>query len=85
MGTTWCPAVHRHDDGFAVRVHHPRSTPEDWIFEYFEMDATGLITSAPRGHAKAYRPGRVLDVAAVAEASLTPELDAPPFPAGGLR
>lgn len=83
-GTTWCPAVHRKGDGFAVRVHHPRSTPGRWVFEYFELDASGLITSAPRGHAKVWRPGRVVDVAAVAEVQLTPELDAPRFQIGGL-
>jgi hypothetical protein len=63
MGTH--PAVGRDDgdEGYFARVL-VSSVPGTYggsldRYAYFRFDAAGVITEAPRGHAKDYRPGRV--------------------------
>ena len=80
FGRTWCPAVDRSDGGgFSIRfvksetlAGFSRST----TYDYFELDADGLITVAPRGFARDYKPGRVVDIAAAAEQYAAPDPDA---------
>jgi hypothetical protein len=53
------PAVIRKDDGtYQIRVLTSRTAKTD-RYGYFETDADGLITAAPRGHAKDYKGGRI--------------------------
>lgn len=79
FGGTWCPAVARKGDGYRIRVvkattrsDYSRST----TYDYFEFDAEGVVTTAPRGYARDYKPGRVVDIAAAAVRYATPQPDA---------
>jgi hypothetical protein len=79
-GARWCPAVFRRDHGgYAIRYVKTQTVSGDDVrttFDYFELDADGLITVAPRGFAREYKPGRVVDIAAQAERYATPDPDA---------
>lgn len=72
----WCPAVYETGRGYGIRVVQSRSTNtvgRQVTYDYFAIDADGLITTAPRGYAKEYKPGRVVDIAAAVERFATPE------------
>lgn len=76
FGGQWCPAVHqRKGGGYAIRVHtSERRTGSNLTctFDYFYLDADGVITTAPRGFAKVFKPGQVTDIAAAVERFATP-------------
>jgi len=65
---SWCPAVTKHEDGrHSIRVlmsrrfsNMGRDTTDK--YDYFELDADGVITKSPRGYAKAYNKIRVRDI-----------------------
>lgn len=65
FGDRWCPAVFFDDRGggrYRVRVvtgERTRGATITRSWDFFECDPTGLVTLAPRGHAKQYKPGRV--------------------------
>ncbi len=51
------PAVYKNDNGYGIRIKtgeswHGANTTYEW--DYFNLDATGLITSSPRGLAKLF-------------------------------
>lgn len=84
FGAKWCPAVHRTEgrQGYGIRIAASVTTTNDrahYRYDYFELDPDGVITTAPRGHAKDYKPGRVVDIAAVADEQATPDRDARRF------
>lgn len=62
----WCPAVTRKDDGtYQIRVLMSRNVRGANItdkYDYFELDADGVITKSPRGYARAYNKIRVRDI-----------------------
>jgi hypothetical protein len=76
FGETWCPAVHhRKEGGYGIRVvaTASQSGPNAYVgFDYFYLDTDGLITTAPRGFARDYKPGRVVDIAAAVERFAVP-------------
>jgi hypothetical protein len=77
FGTKWCPAVHRTEWGYGIRVirsHSFSGANLGVAYDYFELDTDGLVTTAPRGWAKAYKPGRVVDI----EKAVERFVDAPP-------
>lgn len=79
VGSTWCPAVRRTNRGYAIRVLKSETvtfTSRTETFDSFELDADGNVTTAPRGWAKAYKPGRVVDIEAAALAYEAPQADA---------
>lgn len=49
--------------GYAIRILKALSIDHNGTriekYDFFYTDDTGLITQAPRGHAKTYRPGRI--------------------------
>lgn len=79
FGAKWCPAVYRKGSGYGIRflksetvtLNHRSET-----FDYFELDADGVITTAPRGHTKDWKPGRVVDIEAAAAQYEAPQADA---------
>jgi hypothetical protein len=79
-GDRWKPAVHRRDGGGYgirfVKTHTVYNTGSTTTFDYFELDDDGLITTAPRGFARDYKPGRVVDIAEAAERYAVPDPDA---------
>ena len=79
FGEKWCPAVHRKAGGYAIRFLKSESLSlghRSVTYDYFELDADGTITTAPRGYARDYKPGRVTDIAEAAEAFATTDRDA---------
>jgi hypothetical protein len=61
----WCPAVYGGTVGYGIRVLMSRSYKGRDIvdkYDYFELDADGVITKSPRGYAKAYNKIRVRDI-----------------------
>lgn len=75
FGEKWCPAVRRRKEGYGIRVvaKATQSGPNAYIgFDYFYLDDEGLITTAPRGFARDYKPGRVVDIEAAVELFATP-------------
>ncbi len=79
FGEKWCPAVHRRKSGYAIRLLKSESISlgqRSLTYDYFELDADGTITTAPRGYARDYKPGRVTDIEAAAERYATPDRDA---------
>lgn len=79
FGDRWSPAVSRRVGGFSIRVvksstFYGRNVSTN--FDYFLLDDNGLITTAPRGFARDYKPGRVVDIAAAVERFATPQADA---------
>ncbi|GLY08303.1 hypothetical protein [Actinoplanes sp. NBRC 101535] len=80
FGDRWCPAVHeRKDGGYAIRVRtmqrHSGSS-STLNFDYFELDADGVITTAPRGFARDFKPGQVTDIKTQVERFATPDPNA---------
>ena len=75
----WCPAVGLKDDGYQIRflksltVHNGE---ERVTYDYFELDGDGVITVAPFGHARMWKPGRVVDIAEAVERFATPDPEA---------
>jgi hypothetical protein len=83
FGEKWCPAVHRTSyrgvHGYAIRVLKSCTVSGDserLIFDEFELDATGGVATAPRGYAKVFKPGRVVDIEAAAARYEAPQADA---------
>jgi hypothetical protein len=77
FGTKWCPAVSTSELGYRIRVIKSRSftgVSHGVTYDYFELDLDGTVTTAPRGWAKAYKPGRVVDI----EKAVERFVDAPP-------
>lgn len=67
---TWCPAVERTEHGFHIRFvksYTVNGAYRSVTYDYFELDADGVITTAPRGYAKVYKPARVVDIADAAD------------------
>lgn len=66
FGGKWCPAVGREADGtYQIRVLMSRITRGANTtdkYDYFELDADGVIIKSPRGYAKAYNKIRVRDI-----------------------
>lgn len=77
---TWMPAVARRGEGgFGIRVVKSVAISGDNAavsYDYFHLDDDGTVTSAPRGCARVFRPGRVVDVEAALERYATPQADA---------
>lgn len=90
-GDRWCPAVACDGDGYSIRVvaaetvQRTRSGEENvnTVFDYFYLDSEGVITTAPRGYARDYKPGRVVDIDAAVERFAVPDPDAVKFRIGG--
>lgn len=80
-------AVARRDNGgYQIRILKSRTVrgdSEKVDYDYFELDPTGLITIAPWGTAKDWKPGRVTDIAEAAERYATPPADAMRINLGG--
>lgn len=75
FGGTWCPAVHRIGDGYGIRIVRSESLTlnnRSVTYDYFYLDADGTITTAPRGYAREYKPGRVTDIVEAFERFATP-------------
>lgn len=78
-GTKWCPAVGRTERGFHIRFTKSlviNGADQRHTYDYFELDADGVITTAPYGHAKDWKPGRVVDIEAAVERFAAPQPDA---------
>lgn len=79
FGEKWCPAVHRTSRGYGIRFLKALVVSGDnqhMSFDYFELDADGVVTTAPRGYAKVFKPGRVVDIEAIAARYEAPQADA---------
>jgi hypothetical protein len=78
FGDKWCPAVHeRKDGGYAIRVHtSERRSGNSLNFDYFYLDADGVITTAPRGFARDFKPGQVADIQTAVARFATPDPNA---------
>lgn len=88
FGETWCPAVHETEHGYGIRViraHSFSSTTEQVSYDYFEVYRDGTVTMAPRGWARAYKPGRVVDIEAAVKRFATPWPGATRIEFGGVR
>lgn len=86
FGERWCPAVHRNSDGYGIRVIRSitRSGASEQVsYDYFELDAHGVVTTAPRGFAKEYKPGQVADIETWVERYRVPQPDAKRITFGG--
>jgi hypothetical protein len=61
------PGVSRHGDGYQIRIqvsNFLRGNSHKMTWDYFYLDATGLIVKSPRGYSKAYNGKvRVIDIA----------------------
>lgn len=78
----WCPAVVEKNGGYQIRILAGRSfRGRDVVdrYDYFELDADGVITKSPRGHAKAYNKLRVRDIAEAAERYAVEDPAVPPM------
>jgi hypothetical protein len=67
FGVKWYPAVHETAQGYGIRVIKSQSFSDinrSYTYDYFKLDADGVVTTAPRGFAKDYKPGRVVDIEA---------------------
>ena len=79
FGDKWCPAVVKTGRGYRIRVVKSETlgaNTRNTTYDYFDLDADGLITVAPRGYARDYKPGRVVDIAAAVERYATPDPEA---------
>jgi hypothetical protein len=84
FGRSWCPAVGRDgaDGGYSIRVLKSRRQRGDQVtdsYDYFELDTHGTVLAAPHGHARDFKPGRVIDIAAAADRFAEPQQDARHF------
>lgn len=91
-GEKWCPAVHRiqrsirNTPGFGIRVLKSKTMTaagEHLVFDFFEVADDGTITTAPRGYAREYKPGRVTDIAEAVGRYAIPQDDALRINLGG--
>jgi hypothetical protein len=79
FGEKWCPAVDKTALGYRIRVLKSETVTlnsRTETFDEFVLDADGNVTTAPRGWAKAYKPGRVTDIEAAAAQYEAPQTDA---------
>lgn len=79
FGDKWCPAVHRTGHGYGIRVLKSETLSlghRQVTYDYFELDRDGVVDTAPRGFAKDWKPGRVIDIEAAAERFATPDREA---------
>lgn len=87
-GVTWCPAVQRKDSGsYVIRIVRNRTlsgSAENVNYDFFELDADGLISIAPRGYARQFKPCRVVDIEAAADRFAEPAATARRFTLGGF-
>ena len=70
LGSGWHPAVKSTERGYRIRVLKSETRSGISVsttYDYFELDADGMVRVAPRGWAKDYKPGRItgLDEAVV--------------------
>jgi hypothetical protein len=75
----WCPAVFAAKHGWSIRViksHSFNGLSQAITYDFFELALDGTITTAPRGHAKDWKPGRITDIAEAAERYAEPQPDA---------
>ena len=58
------PAVFKKDNGnFGIRIKTGRSWGGQNIWDYFELDATGMITASPKGYASQFNEKvRIIDI-----------------------
>lgn len=66
FGEKWCPAVCEKNGGYSIRVSihdYYSGDTRHTKFDYFYLDADGLVTTAPRGYARDYKPGQVTGLA----------------------
>lgn len=82
FGEKWCPAVDRKGSGYQIRVVTQDDTATT-KYDYFQLDAAGVIITAPRGYAKDFKPGQVFDIAAAVDRFAAPRQDAPRITFGG--
>lgn len=86
FGEKWCPAVWRTSTGYAIRILKSQtvtSTGQQLTYDSFDLDEDGVITAAPRGWAKEYKPGRVTDIADAVQQWAEPRHDAMRLNIGG--
>jgi hypothetical protein len=87
FGEKWCPAVHRKTGGgYGIRIVKSMTRVglnRSVTYDYFEVDADGTIDTAPRGYAREFKPGRVVDIESEAERAATPDPDAERITFGG--
>lgn len=80
FGAMWCPAVHeRKGGGYAIRVQTAERRSGNNLstsFDYFYLDTDGVITTAPRGFAREFKPGQIADIATQVERFATPDATA---------
>jgi hypothetical protein len=66
FGAQWCPAVQKYERGtYSIRVSRGESLSRGSRtdhYDYFELAADGTVDTAPRGYAKDFKPGRVVDI-----------------------
>lgn len=77
FGGQWCPAIHeRKGGGYAIRVQTSERRSGNSLsmnFDYFYMDADGVITTVPRGFARVFKPGQIADIKTWVERFATPD------------
>jgi hypothetical protein len=83
FGDKWCPAVDRGESGcFGIRVvksSFRSGNSSRFSYDYFKLDADGMVMEAPRGYAKEFKPGRVVDAGDAADRMAAAPADAPRF------
>lgn len=86
-GREWCPAVHAKDSGgYGIRVIKSLTISgarKNVTYDYFELDPNGVITAAPYGYARDFKPGQVADIETWAERMAAPDPDAERITFGG--
>lgn len=63
FGARYCPAVTRDGGQYRIRIVAQTTVSSGGsktTWDYFECDLDGLVTTAPRGYAKDYKPGRIV-------------------------
>jgi hypothetical protein len=79
FGDSWRPAVFPAGMGYEIRILKSLTivgNDRQVTYDYFVLDLDGTVTTAPRGWAKAYKPGRVVDIEAAAAKYEAPQADA---------
>ena len=88
FGEKWCPAIARKaGGGYGIRVVRSETITgpnRSVTYDYFELDADGTITTAPRGFAKEFKPGQVADIETWADRYETPDPAATRMTFGGV-
>ena len=87
FGQKWCPAVDRRSEGgYHIRVVKSETRTGSNVtssYDYFYLGDDGTITTAPRGYAKDFKPGRVVDIKVAVERFAEPREDAVRINIGG--